>query len=686
MFACRSSFLKKTENRSWTKTMALVACCVWSGAGGKAWAGSEKNANQYLDMDLSQLMQVTITSVAKKPQALADAAAAIYVITQEDIRRSGVTSIPEALAMAPGLQVARISASKWSVSSRGFGGYTSNKLLVVMDGRSIYSPSYSGTFWDMHHTMMEDIERIEVIRGPGATIWGANAVNGVINIITKKAEDSQGGVVMAGAGNQEKFMGAARYGAKISDTAFGRFYLIGNGRDSNVLAGSMEDGYDGWQDVQGGFRMDGAVGESSEWTLQGDIYKNSGDQIVYPFWMDEPPYLTADYTDVSSDGGNIIGDWQQQFSSGDQLSLKAYYDYNSRDESYYGQKIRTADFELQYETLLGEINSLTMGAGYRYIEGEFTKSLQISVPDQSSNLYSAFVQDEIAFIADTLWVTGGIKYEHNDFTGSEWQPSVRLLWKPKEGHSFWSSVARAVRTPSMVENGGTVTAAVIPTPFGVQKIQLQGNEAYGSEELIAYEAGYRWQVTPDLYIDLAGYYNDYDDLYGTTTASGLYSTEFLLDNIYEGAGKGGEVTIKWQAAPWLVLDFTYSYLDLDLELQEERLVTIDAILNVYGVNSPQHQASIRGAIDFGEDWQLNLWVRWVDAIECLDSINLDSSISVPSYFLVDSNVIWTPSDNVEFMLAVQNMLNSSQLQYSSEIITPSTEIERGIYGKVTWSF
>lgn len=686
MFTCRSSFLKKTKDRSLTKTMAMIACCMWSGASGEAWAIAEANVNQYLDMDLSQLMQVTITSVAKKPQALADAAAAVYVITQEDIRRSGVTSIPEALAMAPGLQVARISSSKWSVSSRGFGGYTSNKLLVVMDGRSIYSPSYSGTFWDMQHTVMEDIERIEVIRGPGATIWGANAVNGVINIITKKAENTQGGLIRVGAGNQEKLMGAARYGAKISDTAFGRFYISGNDRDSNVLAGSTEDAYDGWQDVQGGFRMDGIFRESSEWTLQADIYKNSGDQIVFPFWLDQPPYLTADYTELSSDGGNITGYWQQHFSSGDQLSLKAYYDYNNRDESYYGQKIRTADFELQYETLLGEINSLTMGAGYRHIEGDFTKSLQVYIPDQTTNLYSAFVQDEIACIADTLWVTGGIKYEYNDFTGSEWQPSVRLLWKPKEGHSFWSSVARAVRTPSMLENGGTVTAAVMPTPFGVQTFHIQGNEAYGSEELIAYEAGYRWQVTPDLYIDLAGYYNDYDDLYGTTAGSGLYSTEFLLANIYEGSGKGGEVAIKWQAAPWLVLDFTYSYLDLDLELKEERLVTIDAIQNVYGVNSPQHQASIRAALDFGEGWQLNLWGRWVDAIECLDATSFDTTIPVPSYFLFDSNVIWTPSDNVEFMLAVQNIFNSSQLQYSSELITPTTEIERGVYGKVTWHF
>lgn len=245
--------------------------------------------NEFLDMDISQLLNVTITSVSKKEQRLSDAAAAVFVITQEDIRRSGVTHIAEALAMAPGLQVARISASKWSVSSRGFAGYTSNKLLVLMDGRTVYSPAYNGTFWDMQNTLLEDVDRIEVIRGPGGTLWGANAVNGVINIITKKSSDTLGGIVRAGAGDQETLQGGGRYGCKLNDSVDGRVYLTYNDRDSNTLSDRDGDANDGWQSLQGGFRLDGDLQGSAEWTLQGDLYQNRGDQILFPYWTAPPP-------------------------------------------------------------------------------------------------------------------------------------------------------------------------------------------------------------------------------------------------------------------------------------------------------------------------------------------------------------------------------------------------------------
>lgn len=645
-------------------------------------------SNRYLDMDLTQLMEVTITSVGKKPQTLADTAAAVFVITQEDIRRSGVTSVPEALAMAPGLQVSRISASKWSIASRGFSGYTSNKLLVMIDGRTVYTPSYNGTFWDMQNTMLEDIDRIEVIRGPGGTIWGANAVNGVINVITKKAKDTQGTLLRAGAGNQEKLMAAARHGAKIGESTFARLYVTGNERDSSTLLENSSDANDGWQTFQTGFRADGTVGSRNEWSLQGDLFKNDGDQISFPIWLSSSTTPIAKYDDYDAGGGNLIGNWQHTFSNSDRLSFKTYYDSNNRKEPYYDLTIGTLDVDLQYETTLGDSNSLTMGTGYRRVDGTFEDTFQVRIPDQTNDLFSAFFQDEIKLIADALWLTLGTKYEHNDFTGAEWQPSARLLWKPAVDHSLWTSVTRAVRTPSMVENGGALTMAIAPTPFpGVFfPVTLYGNPQYDVETLLAYEAGYRWQARRNLSFDLAGYYNDYDDIYGIVSSTNPQQPGLTFSNAREGYGYGLEFAANWQAKSWLNLAFTYAFQRLELEYREDApgppLFQDDLAAN----SNPRHQASIRSSIDFAQNWQFNTWLRYVDAIEGRDSVNLGASLPVDACFTMDANLIWKPRKDLEIMLAGQNLFNSSQLEYVAELITPPTEIERSVYMKVTWNF
>ncbi len=641
----------------------------------------------YFNMDLAQLMQVNITSVSKKPQNLADTAAAAYVITQEDIRRSGVTSIPEALALAPGIQVARISASKWSISSRGFGGFTSNKLLVMIDGRSVYSPAYSGTYWDQQNTLLEDIDRIEVIRGPGGTIWGANAVNGVVNIITKNAQDTQGGLVRGSVGNLEKMSGAARYGAKMGDSTYGRFYVTSNDRSGNVLAANDQDAHDGWWNAQGGFRMDGKVGTTNEWNLQGDLYKNDGKQIVSPFWIDKPPYQTTNYGDYSAGGNNLTGSWKHRLTGGDLLSVTAYYDSNFRKESYFNQSFATVDMNLQYETKLGESNSLTMGSGFRRVGGHFASTFQVYIPDQTDNLYSLFLQDEIKLIPDRLWFTLGTKYEHNDFTGNEWQPSARLLWKPAVNHSVWTSVARAVRTPTMIEDGGSVTVATFPTPYGTQTMSLRGNPAFGSETLIAYEGGYRWQASKDLSFDTAVYYNDYDGIYTTLPGTNRSDLNQYFANAKKGTGYGLETAINWKTNSWLSFVFTYTWQNLELSYKNPADAAIQNLTGDFtSSNYPKNQASIRSAIDLATNWQFNWWLRYVDAIKGRDPVNQTTLVPVDSYFLLDANLIWKPQKGLEIMLAGQNLLNSNQLEYIAEMITPPTKIGRSVYLKATWSF
>ncbi len=647
---------------------------------------ADKVFDRYLDMDLAQLMEVTITSVAKKPQTVADTAAAVFVISQEDIRRSGVTSIPEALAMAPGLQVARISASRWSISSRGFAGFTSNKLLVLIDGRSVYTPAYSGTFWDMQNAMLEDVERIEVIRGPGGTIWGANAVNGVINIITKNAKDTEGTLVRAGFGDQEKLMGAARYGGKIGENTFGRLYVTGNDRDGNVLSDSGEDAFDGWHTLQGGFRADGSVGSKSEWTLHGDVFKNDGDQIIFPFWVDGPPYLTAQRAALSSSGANLLGHWQHQLAGDQRLSTQIYYDYSTRSEDL-NLAFHTLDAELQYETRLGERNEVTVGTGYRRIKGKNEATFQSDFPDRTDNLYSVFLQDALKLIDDQLVLTLGTKWEHNEFTGNEWQPSGKLLWKPTERHSLWTSIGKAVRTPSIMEHEGRLLLASYPTPLGTGMTVVTGSKDYHSESVLAYEAGYRWQQSVNLSFDLATFYNDYAEIYTFTPQPSAQGVDMIFINNGRGEGYGLEAVADWKAGAWLRFFLSYSFLKSAFEWENPAVAQMELKSFVEQL-SPRHQVGLRTTIDLAGNWQINGWLRYIDTIEGRGSLDLlkEEGTTIDPYFLFDCNLVWKPSKDMEIMLVGRNLLNSSQPQYVAELHTPFTEIERGYYVKTTWRF
>ncbi len=658
----------------------LLVCTI-----GPVFAGA-RILDQYLDMDLVQLMEVTITSVSKKPQTVADTAAAIFVISQDDIRRSGVTSVPEALAMAPGIQVARISSSRWSISSRGFAGFTSNKLLVLIDGRSVYTPAYSGTFWDMQNVMLEDIERIEVIRGPGGTIWGANAVNGVINIITRKAQDSQGSLLRAGVGNEEKAMGAARYGAKLGESTYGRLYVTGNDRDSNVLADGGEDAFDGWQTLQSGFRTDGMLGIGTEWTVQGDVFKNTGDQIIYPFWLDGPPYLTANRTRLDSSGGNLLGHWQHRMSGKQQLSMQAYYDYATRSEDL-NITFHTLDLELQYETPVGEYHQVTLGTGYRRIIGDTEESFQSQAPDRRDSLYNIFAQDAVQLLKDQLVLTLGAKWEHNAFTGSEWQPSAKLLFKPIERHSLWTSLARAVRTPSIMENSGRLLLASYPTPTGTGTVAFTGSKDYHSESVLAYEAGYRWQQSASLSFDLAAFYNDYKGIYTITPQPSLYGVDMIFVNNGQGEGYGLEMLADWRPSSWLRCALSYSYLKSTFDWENANIAQ-NQLRGFVEQLTPRHQLGLRTALDFSDHWQLNSWLRYVDSIESRGSLDLlqEEGTEIDAYVLCDLNLVYRPSQDFEIMFAGQNLLNSDQLQYVAEIHTPSTAIERGLYIKITWRF
>ena len=672
------------------RTPAILAQATLLLASGVAMA-TEAGFEKYVEMDLAELLEVTITSVGKRPQSLAETAAAVYVIGREEIRRSGATSIPEALALAPGLHVAKISAGKWAVSARGFGGYTSNKLLVLIDGRSLYSPAFSGTFWDAQHTLLEDVERIEVIRGPGGTIWGANAVNGVINIITSKAAETKGTLARGWVGGDTSYGMAARQGFSLGDAIQGRLYAMGGDSYGNVLRqGAMvgiagDDAHDDLAHAQGGFRLDGGSRVGDEWTVQGDLYRVEGDQLVYPFWTARPPYLTADYGDYRASGGNLVATRQFRLNNGDAFSVKGYYDYNSRRESYYHQTFNIADLDLQYETLFGQRNSVTAGLGYRFIDGDFRETSQVALTDTELSIFSAFLQDQLALVEDRLWLTLGTKYERNEFTDSEWQPSARLLLKLDEQQSLWTSVARAVRTPSIAERNGRITLATYPTPQGAGTISLLGNDDFVAETLVAYEAGYRGQLGKAFSIDVAAFFNDYREIYSSVPQSNSRTSDYLLANVQEGTGQGFEVVAKWQISKQLALQGSYTWQQLDLE-SRGAMTTATGGKSVPNNNAPQHQWALRSSYDFAEGWQSNLHLRYVDEFNGRNTLTGSGDIPIADQLYLDANLIYRPNKNLELMVAGQNLGNSGQLQYLAELITPATEIESLVYGKITWSF
>ena len=639
---------------------------------------------EILDMDLVSLMEIQITSAGRKGQNLADVPAAVYALDQEDIRSSGATSIPELLRMVPGLHVARVSSSKWAVSSRGFSGTLSNKLLVQIDGRSVYTPSFSGVYWDMQNVMLEDIERVEVIRGPGATLWGANAVNGVINIITKSASETLGGLVSAGVGDHENGSAAFRYGQQLNTDLYGRFYASHHAEDSYRYLTDESDAGDGWHVTAGGFRLDRDVRLEDTWTLQGDFYTGKEDQEAYPYWTQGAllPATVDDTIDIK--GYNLIGRWQHNFTETNSWTLQAYFDYTDRQEIYIGQTHKTIDLDFQHRFQLLARQDIVWGLGYRNIDDDFKNSymLQLLPDQQTSDLFSGFIQDEINLVSNRLWLTLGTKLEHNDYTGLEIQPSARLLWKPKEHYHLWASVSKAVRTPSRVEDGAVIVTGVVPMdPFPI--VMLRGSTGFESEEIVAFETGCRYVKNANFSIDLALFYNDYKDLAEYYRAD---QTTIEFANGMTGSSYGLEFNGQWRPFTGLTTELNYSYLKV-------RMDTPDASVNdslgtdiVTENSSPRHQISLRTAIDLNKTIRLNIMGRYVDKLKASSNLAYNQGLVVDDYLAVDVNICWSPLENLEVMLAGQNLTDSAHLEFVNEYFTPAIEIERSIYTKLTWKF
>jgi len=642
-----------------------------------------------LELSLEDLLDIEVTSVSKKAQSLSDTAAAIFVITNDDLRRSGVTNIPDALRMVPGLNVARIDSNKWAVTSRGFNGRFANKLLVLIDGRSIYTPTFSGVYWEVQDVSLEDVQRIEVIRGPGATLWGANAVNGVINIITRHTADTQDCLLTLGSGTEERGFGSVRYGTTLGEGTYGRIYARGFKRDESVLTTGGDAG-DGWNILQSGFRADSRLSGRDALTLQGDIYKSDINQTM------ELPELTDPYSQIIEDkaddsGWNLVTRWQHTLSPTSEFALQTYYDRIDRKEAIKIEVRDTFDIDFQHRFAAGELHDIIWGLGYRNTHDDFKLSCVGGVYpySRSDDLFSAFVQDEITIVEDLLWLTVGSKFEHNYHTGFEIQPNARLFWAAHPRHKLWAAVSRSVRTPARVEDDIRMFTSSLPphshdnpSRFMVA-IMLTGDHDYESEELMAYELGYRVAPIRNLSFDLTVFYNDYDRLRSGVldrpVPQGPYIEQPLrFDNEIKNHSYGFELASVWQAAYWWRWDLAYSYLRSDFDVRIE----LDKEVNSDG---PKHQVSLRSVMNIKKELDLDLWLRYVDDVKAVNITAL-SRTEIESYLTLDARLAWRVRRNIELSLVGQNLLDAKHPEYVHEFYAIPTQIERSMYGKITWHF
>jgi iron complex outermembrane receptor protein len=640
----------------------------------------------HLSLEDLMNLRVEVTSAAKKAQALGDVAAAVSVLTGDDIRRSGATTIPDALRLIPGLQVARIDSGRYAITARGFNGRFANKLLVLIDGRSVYTPLFSGVFWELQDTMLEDIDRIEVIRGPGATLWGANAVNGVINIITKPASATQGMLVAGAVGDQERAAGAVRFGdAFANGEGHYRVYAKHTRREQG-LTSSGEDASDDFDRSRAGFRADWKTDADNAFSAQGGITTGRLGETATLFQPDAPFARSVQERDKLLNA-DLLGRWTRTLSATSEISLQAYYNRESIDWPQVEATNDTVDIEFQHRLAPFDRHDLIWGAGYRLSSDDIESNFSLSLEPgrRTEHVFSAFVQDEITLIPDTLRFTVGSKFERNGYSGTEIQPSARLLWTPAADHTFWTAVSRAVRTPSRAEDDIRFVQAIQPGPAGLAvTVEPTGQRSFDSENLTAFEAGYRAHLAPNLSLDIAGFYNIYDKLrslepqpvaFSPTPAVRL-NMPLLAGNGLSARTWGTEAAAEWQPLDGWRMRGSYTFLRMETRADNGSVDTFSAALD--DGSSPQHQFNLQSSADLGGDVEMDVIVRHTTGL---------SALQIDGYTTLDARIGWRATDGVELSLVGQNLVGGSRLEYRPEFLsTTPTRVGRSVYAKATVQF
>ncbi len=626
------------------------------------------------DVVIPAMTQV-VNTVNRTESTVGRSPAAVFVITQDMIKRSGVRSIPEALRMAPGIEVAKINASTWAITARGFQGRFANKLLVQIDRRVVYTPTFGGVYWDVQDVVLADVERIEVIRGPGTTAWGSNAVNGVINIITKKSSDTQGALIQSGGGTQERDFNTARYGGRASEDLTWRAYGQQFDRNSGWSSSGVDDA---WRQQRGGFRMDWTPSKDDTVTFQGDIY-NGYDGDRFSNTIPVPPFGVTVNDQVHVAGGNTLFRWSRDIDEDTGWQFQSYYDRTQRNLSAWAENRDTYDVDFQYRFSPAEFHKFVTGANYRrsqdFEQGGF--SLMLIPQNFATQWASVFVQDTMTLEEDRLYFTLGTRLEQNTFGNFQVEPTARLLYLPSKRESAWIAVSRAVRKPTRFDTDIHLRTR---GPFLGSFYSFQGNPDFQAENLIAYEIGYRAQTTDDFSWDIAAYANDYHKLEGLGTPGALQFVPPIpivlipvpLANNIRSVSYGVELTATWQLRERWRLFGSYSVF-------ENHAIGSDSFfIDVYNLNSPHNQVYLRSSWDLANNVQLDLIGRYVDRI---------TGLNVPNYIEMDTRMAWRASKHLEFSLVGQNLLHNHHLEYKdNELGLVSTEVRRGYYGMMSWTY
>ncbi len=604
-------------------------------------------------LSLEELMNVEVYSASRRLEPTQSVASAIFVVTAEDIRRSRATSIPEALRLVPGVQVARVDANKWAVSMRGFNSREANKLLVLMDGRSVYDQLFSGVLWESQDAMLENVDRIEVIRGPGGTLWGANAFNGVINIITKNSRDTLGGLVTASVGNEERYTASARYGFEPADNQAVRAYVKTYGHNTGYS--DVAPPHDAARMMRGGFRWDLTTSATDNLRVSGDFYDATTG-------IREDPTLVQD---VEHEGKNLLGRWNKSLSPTNAIQLQLYYDHVTYESFGFDQRRTTYDAEAQQSLQLFDRHSVVWGAGYRRMRDNtltaFPGFVDVLPPRRTDEVKTMFAQDTIGLIADRLHLIVGLKFESTDYADSDWLPNLRLSWTPDTERTLWLAISEAARTPSRLESDLTF----------FNTIRL--GERFGAEHVRAYEAGQRQLVASKLWYDIAVFYNDYWDLRANEAGG-------LLLNKMNGVTYGAELAMRFEPTSQWRLDLSYTYLKMQLDLETDSTAN-RGILNFTEGLTPHHQASLRSAFNLSNDVEADATLRYVDALKA-------KVRNYSPYIELDLAVAWRPTQNWELSLVGQNLLDNHHFEQDFAFSSTGmpTEVERSVYAKAAFSF
>jgi len=675
----RAIFLNRLRSTGRSVLLMLpMACSCWAQAPNEA----ERQQGDLTRVSIESLMDVEVTSVSKKEQKLSQVAAAIFVITQEEIHRSGATNIPDLLRMVPGLDVAQINANTWAISARGFNLQFANKLLVVIDGRAVYTPLFGGVYWDTQDVPLEDIERIEVIRGPGGTVWGANAVNGVINVITKKAAETQGVLATAIGGTQVQGAGTIQYGGKITGSTGYRVFTkyVNNDHFPDLNGESAEDG---WRLLHSGFRVDTELSKKDSLTTQGDIYTGEEGATIVHSILSPPGNVNVEELAALS-GGNVLSRWNHVFSDRSDTTLQFYFDRYERDGPESDEDRDTFDFDFQNHIVLGRRQDLIWGAGYRHSADQTVGTIDQSfVPaNYAGDLFNVFVQDQITLKPNRVSLYVGSKLQNNYFSGFDLEPSARLAWTPSNRRTFWAAISRASRTPSRRDTGLNAVLAALPGPA---EVVLVGNPNRKAEHVIAYETGYRAQPTDRLSVDMTIFLNDYHGLetleslppfFNPNSAPPLLVHPVSLGNKMYGTTEGLEASVKWKATNRWTLSPGYSFLQMHLHTESTSVDTA-SVADAQG-STPRHQAQLRSHFEFSSNFAWDMSAYFVGRLPAQ---------FVASYTRLDTQLTWRLAERMELSLVGQNLLTDHHAEFNDQLQSVnSSQVKRSAFAKITWQF